>query len=258
MQDRNTDYNLDKDKNVLGQKWYSTYGGYFSNLKNIDVFVDALIPLLPNRSLEVLYVASASGLLGERLIKKLGQGHLMLVDVSKEHLDANTNPNTLKICKDLLDLNLGKRYDLIIMRSSLDYFPTMEQQIRVLKILGNHLRGDGLFANQPAYIGNLSERKVISRMYQDCPKIGNRLFQSIDMADVYHEAGFTAPECIGASEDLVTSDRDYQDRYGISAEDIGRIRQMITPDMNYALRTINGFELRFEFPIFVSSRLDGR
>jgi len=59
-----SEYNLDKDKNVLGKKWSSTYGGWFSDEENIQLFIDAIKPFLPDKELSILYVASASGHLG--------------------------------------------------------------------------------------------------------------------------------------------------------------------------------------------------
>src|SRR3989338_3885305 len=114
--------NLEKDKNVLGKNWFSTYDNYFSDQENIDLFIDAVIPKLPTRKLDILYVASASGILGESLLLALGKGDLTITDISVEHLRENKNPKTTKICVDLLEMDLGKTFDLIVMRSSLDYF----------------------------------------------------------------------------------------------------------------------------------------
>ncbi len=73
---------------------------------------------------------------------------------------------TKKICCDLLNMNLNKKFDLIIMRSALDYFPTVKIQIDILKILKKHLKKDGIFINQPAYIPDKRERNIISNIYK--------------------------------------------------------------------------------------------
>lgn len=87
-------HNLSRDKNVLGKRWLSTYGSYFSDPDNIKSFIKATKTILPKKELDILYVASASGLLGERLIANLGRGNLTIVDISQKHLNENKNPKT--------------------------------------------------------------------------------------------------------------------------------------------------------------------
>jgi len=176
-------FNLEKDGNVLGDKWLSVYGGYFSDEENIKMFINDVKPFLPNKKLNILYAASASGLLGERLIESLEQGNLTLVDISQKHLDENLNPKTKKVCIDLLEMNLGKKFDLIIMRSSLDYFPNKESQIKVLKVIKDHLKEGGIFINQPAYISDIHDRDLMSEAYNISDKIGKRFFQSTDLKE---------------------------------------------------------------------------
>lgn len=248
-------YNLDKDKNVLGKNWLSTYDGYFSDAENIKLFIKAIKPYLPNKDLDILYVASASGLLGEKLIKNLGRGQLTIVDASSEHLSENKNPKTIKICADLLKMKLRKKFDLIIMRSSLDYFPSKKLQIKVLKIIKKHLKTDGLFVNQPAYIPDLYDRDVLSLAYNSSDKIGNRFFQSLDITDIYKRAGFITPQIIGKGKQMLLSDKDHIKRYRLNKNDIENIKTILKKAKLYAAVTKNGYKLKFEFPIFLSKLL---
>ncbi len=245
-------YNLKRDKKVLGKEWLKTYGNYFSNEENITMFIKAVKPLLPRGPLEILYVASASGLLGERLLEKLGQGRLTLVDISNKHLRGNTNPETKKICADLLKLDLRKQFDVVIMRSSLDYFPTTELQIRVLKIIRKHLKSGGLFVNQPAYITNLIDRDKLDKVYNQTPNIGNRHFQSKDIKEIHKSAGFSYFKKIGTSKDLIITEKEHVERYNIGSKDIFKIQETIGKNSRYARVTRNGYILRFKFPIFLA------
>lgn len=249
----NTNYNLERDKKVLGENWLSTYGNYFSDLENIWLFIDSVKPLLPNKPLDILYVGSASGLLGEELLKALGQGSLTLFDISQEHLNANDNPQTKKICGDLLEMELNKKFDLIIMRSSLDYFPSNELQIKVLKIIKNHLKAGGLFINQPAYISDPKNRDLISQIYNSIDKIGNRYFQSTDLESLYREAGLTSFQKIGDGKIMIITEKDQTERYDLTATEIKTIQQIIglkkTPNAEV---TETGYILKFEFPIFTA------
>ena len=250
----NTDYNLDKDKRVLGKNWLSTYRGWFSDEENFKTFIDAVTPLLPKKPLDILYVASASGLLGERLLSALGSGSLTIVDVSQEHLDQNANSATKKIKADLMELNLDKQFDVILMRSSLDYFPSRDQQIKVLQIIRKHLKNDGLFINQPAYIPNIVDRNAVSQAYNYTEKIGDRLFQSTDLGSIYEEAGFETPIQIGKGKVMEITEADHTKRYDLNDYDIAAIQEILEHARHYASVTSHGYKMKFEFPIFISRK----
>lgn len=245
-------FNLEKDKNVQGLEWAKTYGGYFSDESNIDYFINTVLNYLPNKHLDILYTASASGLLGERLVSKLGKGSLTIVDISQKHLDANVNLNTKKICADLLELDLSKKFDLIIMRSSLDYFPSEELQIKVLKNISKHLNINGIFINQPAFISDIKDRDLISRAYNSVGKIGKRLFQSTDINNVYLQAGFSIPEKIGEGSKMKLTEEDHISRYEISVEDVDAIKSIMKNVTESGGITEKGYSMIFEFPIFIS------
>lgn len=245
--------NLKKDRRVLGKNWYTTYGGYFSDPKNIRGFIDAIIPYLPGRPLNILYVASASGLLGEKLIERLGAGTLTLIDISKQHLDENKNPETEKIYADLLKVNLKRRFDLVLMRSSLDYFPSHDLQVMALSKIRQHLLPGGLFINQPAFLEDTHERDIASEIYTKTRKIGDRYFQSSDLSDLYQQAGFIHFEKIGEGNPLVLTEQDHKSRYGISPSTIERIRRIIPSGAKSMRVTASGYELTFRFPIFLAS-----
>jgi len=245
-------YNLERDKKVLGKEWLTTYGNWFSDETIIQQFIDVVTPILPTGEVDILYAASASGLLGERLVSSLGRGRLTIADMSQKHLDENDNPNTTKICVDLLEMDLGKQFDVIIMRSSLDYFASREFQVEVLKILKKHLKENGVFINQPAYISNPEERDRMSRAYNAVDKIGNRFFQSIDLESIYTEAGFKDFKKISAGTDMHITEQEHIERYALAVEDILKIQAILKVDGDNVKLTENGYELMFEFPIFIA------
>lgn len=244
-------YNLDRDKRVVGKKWLQTYGGWFSDEENIRIFIDLVKPLLPNKELDILYVASASGLLGERLIEGLGRGKLTILDISEKHLKENKNLKTEKIHADILEMDLDKKFDLIIMRSSLDYFPTRDLQIKVLEIIKNHLKEDGLFVNQPAFVSDIESRDRISDAYNCVDKIGKRLFQSKDIISIYTEAGFDIPQKIGDGKIMEIAEHDHVGRYNLDKGEIKLIQKILERDSNNIKLSKNGYRLRFEFPIYL-------
>ena len=245
-------YNLKKDRNVQGKKWLRTYNNYFSDDENIRSFVQATLPYLPKKHLNILYVASASGVLGEALVKAHGNSSLTLVDISKKHLAENKNTHTKKICCDILDLSMKEQFDCIIMRSSLDYFSSRKVQVSVLKIIKKHLTKKGIFVNQPAYISNKNDRKKISKAYTDTEKIGNRLFQSSDLCEIYRDAGFLIYKHIGDAKKLVLTEKEHMKRYGIDHTDILHIQKILKGNSDSIMRTQQGYKLTFDFPIFLA------
>lgn len=245
--------NLKKDRRVLGENWHTVYGGYFSDPENIRQFIDTVIPFLPKRPLRILYAASAAGLLGETFLERLGTGTLTLVDISTKHLNENKNSLTEKVHGDLLTMNLARQFDLVLMRSSLDYFPSSDLQIRTLANIKHHLSPGGLFINQPAFIEEPKERDAMSAIYTKTRQIGDRYFQSNDLLQLYQHAGFNFFKKIGEGAELVLTEQDHIDRYGISSETVQRIRQMIPPDAQSMRVTTTGYELTFRFPIFLAA-----
>lgn len=246
-------YNLERDKNVLGKNWLSTYGNWFSDEENIQLFINAVKPILPDRELDILYVASASGLLGEKLLASLGRGTLTIVDISQKHLDENKNPKTTKICSDLLETNLDKKFDVIMMRSALDYFPSRLLQVQVLKTVKAHLKEGGIFINQPAYIPDSGERDRMSEAYTSVDKIGNRLFQSSDLDLLYTEAGFGMIRKIGESNTMNLTEHEHIERYELTPAEVSHIQAILGGKGSNFEVTPQGYRMTFEFPIFLAS-----
>ncbi len=253
--------NLERDKRVLGHAWKKTYKGYFGNKKNIHKFISCIFPFLPlKRTLSILYAASASGELGETLVKKLAtekkiRAHLTLVDISTKQLTQNKNPHTQKICADLMKMHLSKKYDIILMRSSLDYFSTEKKQIHALKKIRNWLAKDGVFFNQPAYLPTVSERNLADRIYRSNDKIGRRHFQSSDIKQLYSLANLKMKK-IGVAPKMRITEKEHVQRYHIGEKEVKRIQKIIShapkskrPNIKITPR---GYSMTFHFPIFAA------
>jgi len=114
------------------------------------------------------------------------------------------------------------------------------------------LKQNGVFFNQPAYIPDPDERACISRVYTDTPKIGNRWFQSTDLPDIYRQAGFDICRQIGEGKQLVITEEDHIARYHIVDKDIVNIRTILQNRGTHSIITKRGYELYFDFPIFIT------
>lgn len=138
------------------------------------------------------------------------------------------------------------------MRSSLDYFPSRELQVKVLKIIKSHLKDGGIFINQPAYIPSILERGILSSIYNAIDKIGKRFFQSTDLESIYNEAGFNWFKKIGEGKVMYLTENDHIERYCLSKDDVKKIQEIIKVSGKYAQITKTGYKLRFDFPIFLA------
>ena len=252
--------NLKKDKKVLGKNWTLTYNGFFGNEKNLEEYAKIIIPYFSGRKkVKILYPCSASGLLGEKIAEKLKEHHigteLTLVDISKEHLSENKNSNTRKICGDFLETKLDEKFDLIIMRSSLDYFPEKEAQVEVLRKIAGMLNEGGLFFNQPASARSPDAVKAADEVYNSTKKIGQRHFQyEKELYAQYEEAGLTA-EKISEGPELVVTEKEHLERYGITEKDIKQAQEIIKKRNAIGIETTKrGYTMRFFFPIYVARK----
>ena len=252
--------NLQKDKKVLGKNWKKTYHGFFGNKKNMQNFATTLLPFIPRKKLlNILYVASASGELGEILVKKLiKKGHKVkftITDVSKKHLLENKNKNTKKIWGDLLKLNLKEKYDIIIMRSSLDYFPTKKIQIKVLKKLRNWLSEKGILINQACLLENKTDRDIADKVYSSNNKIGKRHFHCPEeITLLYKKTGLNLKK-IGKGSVLLLTENDHIERYNLNKKDIENAQKIIKSRKTKTIfATKNGYNIKFIFPIYLSKK----
>ena len=256
-----TKENLFRDRFVLGKNWNKTYNGYFSDEKVLKSFSDCVLKLKLPKKLNILYVCSGTGLLGEYICSKLLQeGYktkLTLLEASKEQLSQNKNKNTKKLCKDLLKLNSKNKYDLIIMRSSLDYFYKIKDQIKALKVIKKHLLTKGLFINQCAAFPSIIERNLADKIYSSNNKIGKRHFQSFeDVATIYTKSDFKELRFVKEAPIMKLTEKEHIERYKLNDKEVNKIQTLMKklnkkdrPNFNV---TKQGYKMNFHFPIFIT------
>jgi len=263
--DKITKQNLSKDKHVLGQAWNKTYKGYFSNKRVINSFIKSLKPYYNKfpKDLKIMYVCSGTGLLGEELVKNLIKKgfdpELTLLDISKKQLKENQNPCTIKINADLVEFKSRTKYDLVIMRSALDYFYEYNLQIKVLKRIKTLLKSNGFFVNQPASAHSIFDKDLLNDVYLSTKKIGHRNFQYFSELSKQHiKAGLEMPNKIGKSKDMAITNNNHEARYKINKKEVENIRELIKSS-RYKLNNLKitrlGYKLKFNFPIYICKKL---
>lgn len=254
--------NLRRDRRVLGKNWVKTYRGYFGQRRPMTSFIESISLLLPRKkSVSIFYPGSANGMLGERLARFLKDKgihvSLTLMDISAEHLKANTNPKTRKVVGDLLNFKPEKKYDVVMQRSSLDYLPTRQKQIIALQNIRNAMARDGIFFNQAASMPSKIERDLADAIYRSNNKIGHRHFQwEGEISDLYGEAGFRAVAKVADAPVLVVTDKEHRERYQITNSEVQRIRRLIELVPQHLRPNIQltktGYRMIFTFPIYAA------
>ncbi len=249
-----------KELQGFGKNWGKVYGGYFSGKKALNAFVKDIRKILKKlpANCKVLYVCSGTGLLGEYIcnyLRAIGKNpSLTIVDVSQEQLKENRNSNTRKINRDVRYLQLGEKFDLIIMRSSLHYFPSAELQVRILKQIVKHLKSRGFFVNQCVVFSSMKERNLANHCRP--LKMGKRRFLcTADVPILYTKAGL-AIKLIGHAPPILITSRHHVERYGLLRSEVSEIIQAISK-VPAALRpnikiTRTGYLFCEEFPIYVA------
>ena len=255
-----TKINLQKDKHVLGKAWLKTYGGFFGNKKHMEAFVKTVIPFIPKKEkLRILYVASAQGTLGEMLSETVRQTgsrvELTITDASQKHLKENKNKQTQKVLGDLLKLSLPEKYDVIIMRSSLDYFHTEKLQIKLLKRISKWLSPKGILINQACSLENKQDRDTADKIYSSSNKIGKRHFQcEEDIGNIYKKAGLSLKK-IGEGPTLNLSEKDHVERYKITQKEGSKIQEIICVTKAKTIKvTKTGYKMKFILLIYLSTK----
>ncbi len=260
--------NLKRDKKVLGKNWKKTYNSYFSDPTNINAFIKAVLPeiqkakTLKNKKLNILYAGGANGLLGEKLVEALQKKGflpaLYLLDISQEHLNQNKNKKTTKILADFLSYNSEIKFDIIIMRSALDYIYRERLQIKALKNLKSQLAENGLFFNCVAAMPTNKERNLADKIYASNKLIGKRHFQSKeDINKLYSKAGIKELKLIGKSKNLIITEKEHIERYNFAAKEVNKISQIITRSKLNSKRitiTSKSYKLDFIFPIYLAKK----
>lgn len=158
---------------------------------------------------------------------------------------------------DVLNFNLKRKFDLIIMRSSLDYLPSKKLQIIALKNIYKHLLEEGIFINCVAAMPSDNLRNLANKIYSSNNKIGKRFFQSKeDIFEIYYSENFKFIKLIGHSKILKITEKEHIERYLIDLKEVKKIQSLINhfQNNNYILINKKGYLMRFIFPIYLAKK----
>lgn len=259
MKDEINQQNLAADRLTYG-KWAARNDQFAAEepLKLLyEFFTVAKLEL--SDDLKVIEFGSAEGKVGEyfkaKLIEQGKTVHLTLVDVVKEHLDANKNPETEKIRSDLAEMNLEPTYDLGIGRSILHYFSEDVQGI-VLKNINNALKPGGYYLSQ-----NFVQLDSDLELYLKLNHAIGKSFSLISiekLTEMFKKVGFKDIRLLGALPIWDYSSENLQQRYQLPDEEVQGFRRMIeeTPAENrigFKLTDI-GFTIPIPYKVFLMQK----
>jgi len=256
MEDSVNKQNIKADKLTYG-KWSKRDDQFADNepLELIYKMFSEAKPELPE-SLNVIEFGSADGVVGEYFKKRLVEDscvvNLSLLDVVKEHLDANPNDDTIKINKSLLEFDKQNEYDLGIVRSVFHYF-SQEAQNKVIANIYNSIKPGGYFLSQ-----NFVQTESDLGMYLDFNHMIGKDFQLTSeelVMNLFKNAGFEEVRKLGDLPVWHYTSDNLMKRYALSPEAIQKMRQKIegTPEekrTGFQL-TKDGFTVPVPFKVFL-------
>lgn len=199
--------------------------------------------------------------MGEELVRVLKRknrnANLTLIDISKKHLDENKNKETTKIVGDVLKVDLQKKFDVVIMRSSLPYFPSVALKVKLLNRIHDWLKRGGVFIHQVSTADTEKDKKMIDYIYGPLFKMGVKGYSTrYDILSLYQMSGFARIQRIGKAPTLFVSEKEHQARYGTTQKEIRQIQAKIrkSDKVKNVIWTKRGYRLTFPFSIYVTYR----
>lgn len=210
-------------------KWAELNREYFANPK----IINELFSFFKKEKVSfeepanIIDLGSAEGLVGEHFANKIGirkAVSLTILDIVKEHLDANKNSSTEKICKDLLHFEEMGRYNLAIMNSVLHYF-SKEDQLKVLKNIRRSLNKSGVFLLK-AFIQYPENMELFHKLNRLVGK-NLQLISAAELEEILEKTKFTESHFLGNATTWNCTSNNLRKRYDLSEKTISKMITLI-------------------------------
>lgn len=247
--------NVTQDQRTYG-KWSLFNQEYFANPKIMSEFCEFVKQALKSTSGEInmLDLGSADGVLGEFVAKELRKNRevsLTLLDIVPEHLSANSNPATKKIAMSVLDWEETDKYDLIIVRSLLHYFPKSDQ-LKIIKKIKQALTKTGV-----AVVAAFIQKPQSVKLFLELNKTIGKKLQLMNVAELEElfeiaKAKFTF---LGNATTWACSSENLKARYNLSKKELDALKDKISKEPGFEEKefTIKGdkFTVPVPFKIYL-------
>jgi ubiquinone/menaquinone biosynthesis C-methylase UbiE len=143
------------------------YRGYFVSKETISSFL-ACLPSFLNKEIKICDIGGGQGYLLDQVRKfykdKGYKVSCWIVDYNKEQLKL-APPYFYKVCKNALEFYKDNFFDLIIMRSVLQFLLRKNHKIKVLNNIYKSLKLNGYFINQ-AFFLEKPDNRIIEKAYR--------------------------------------------------------------------------------------------
>lgn len=152
------------DKNLVKKRFQKSFSTYDDNAIIQKSMAKKLVSLLPvNTYKSVLEIGTATGVLTKEIKKKILFEEFYANDIvedSRKYVD-KIIPSSKFICGDIEEIELPKKFDLIISNASLQWCNNFDKTIEKLKL---KLNPDGILAISIFGQSNLKEIKDIFKI----------------------------------------------------------------------------------------------
>jgi len=199
------------------------YKGYFTRNDVINLFLSSL-PKFYNKKIKIADFGGGSGYLLEKVEKfykdKNHEVECWLIDKDIDQLQ-RAPKRFNKIQENILHFYKNNYFDLIIMRSTLQFVLKKKDKIKVLNNIYTSLKRGGTFINQALFI-----EKPDNRFLEEAFRYFNRLLKIETLSkllDIYERSNFKNCKIINFCPIMTINASDIQERFKL---DYSIIRKM--------------------------------
>ncbi len=210
----------------MAENFPEIFKGYFSSKDNVNPFLGCL-PDLENKNLKIADFGGGSGYLLDQ-VANFYQNKGCTVDcwlIDNNNEQVRNAPNKFKkINKNCLKFSKEKHFDIIIMRSVLQFFLNRQEKITVLNNISKSLKEKGTFINQALFFEK-PDNKIVAQSYRYFNRSLN-IETLEELIGLYNKSSFKNCKIEKFCPTMIVSDSDIKKRFMVNGAVIDKMRNL--------------------------------
>jgi len=210
------------------------FKGYFSSKETLNRFLECL-PKLKSKKIKIADFGGGSGYLLNQ-VKKFYQNKNCQVDcwiIDKDNEQLKTASNSFrKIEESCLRFYKDGYFDIIIMRSVLQFLLSDKDKIAVLNNVCRSLKNNGTFVNQALFLEK-PDNKIVARAYQYFNR-SLKIETLEELIKLYNQSNFKNCKIQKFCPIMPVDQNDIQERFNVSKSVINKILNLFSRNIDKA------------------------